>query len=123
MAVKSTWAVMRAAGALRMVVLAARKTVVQQQRRAALQPAAHGGDPGFALQVDLGHIARQGRHAGGDGGRQRGRRGTVFPDEALRGIHRHAAFQDLACLAPAEDRHRHRVQHFVGQHAAGKALG
>src|SRR3546814_15381532 len=39
--------------ALRMVVLALRKTVVDQQGGAALQPCAHLGNPGLGPQVDL----------------------------------------------------------------------
>src|SRR3546814_13620785 len=49
--------------ALRMVVLALRKTVVDQQGGAALQPCAHLGNPGLGPQVDFGLISRQGRHA------------------------------------------------------------
>ncbi|KAG1443279.1 hypothetical protein G6F57_018149 [Rhizopus arrhizus] len=113
----------RAARALRMVVLAAGETIVHQQRRAALQPAAHRGDPRLALQIDLRHVARQRRHACGNRRGQRDRGGAVFPDEAPAGIQRHAAFLHGAGSVPGEQRYGHCIQHFVGQHAARERIG
>ena len=110
----------RAAVALRVEILGARKPVVEAENDAPLQALRQAGDPGRGGEVDLRQIVRPRIDCAGSTPKRPLRQGLVAPCE-LAGLINHAAFEQLA-IQPAHQMDRHRVEHFIGQNQTAKTV-
>ena len=107
----------RTAAALRVVVLGLGEAVVDEEGGAAPQAPGQGANEGLGLRVDLGY--RAGRE--GAGGRRPQHGGAVGPGES-RTPGGHAALEPLFAV-PAQQLHRHRVEHLVADDHAVQGFG
>ena len=103
-----------------MVELARRETVVDDEQRTVFQAVGHGAHPAAGGERDLACVGR-GRHQFFRCGQDLAGRRALGPRE-LSGFDCDAALED-ALVPPPDRMHRHRVDHFVGEHHAAKFPG